>query len=292
MNMIPATVLVCTRNEEKNIAACLSSLNRFDQIIVIDSNSNDATCEIARSYNAEIVNFTWNGQYPKKRQWCLDHLSCRHDWVFFVDADEIVTEKLADEIALILAGSPVCAGYFIKGLYVRQGKVLRHGVPNNKIVLFDRTRFYYPVVNDLDFSGMGEMEGHYQPVAGARQKIGQLKEAMLHYAYDSGENWELRHQRYSAWERAMNDHRAWPADPLAMRQFLKSLFRSMPYRDVVAFVHAYFFKAGFFDGFAGYQRACDRARYYRAIKNGPRVNTHKALVRDDASDTPMSGASE
>ncbi len=136
--------------------------NPFD-VVVIDSGSTDDTVTIAESHGARVVPFAWNGQYPKKRQWCLDHLELAHDWVFFVDADEIVTPALADEIRRVVA-APAHQGYFIEGQYVIDGKVLRFGLKNSKIVLFDRRQFSFPVISDLYISGMGEMEGHYQPL--------------------------------------------------------------------------------------------------------------------------------
>lgn len=265
MSLIPVTALVCTRNEEKSIAACLAVLRDFAQIIVIDSGSSDRTCEIARDCGADVVPFNWNGQYPKKRQWCLDHLPLAHDWIFFVDADEIVTLSLLQEIRNLMAAPPACDGYFVKGLYVLQGKILKYGVPNTKLVLFNRHKFFFPVVGDLGCEGMGEMEGHYQPLPIEGARIGHIQQGLLHYAYDGGESWRARHARYMTWERAMNERQAWPIDPVPHRQFLKKIFRAMPCRGFIAFVHAYVLKAGFLDGYAGFVRARDRGFYYRAL---------------------------
>jgi glycosyltransferase involved in cell wall biosynthesis len=77
-----------TKNEELNIAKCLRSLNDFAEVFVVDSDSTDNTRTIAESMGARVVHFSWNGKYPKKKQWCLDNLSFSHDWVLFVDADE------------------------------------------------------------------------------------------------------------------------------------------------------------------------------------------------------------
>ena len=72
--MIPVSVLVTTLNEEQNLDRCLGALQGFNEIIVIDSCSQDKTVEIAKQHGAHIQLFQWNHHYPKKRQWCLDNL--------------------------------------------------------------------------------------------------------------------------------------------------------------------------------------------------------------------------
>ena len=261
MNRIPVSVVICARNEEARMAACLTALKNFDEVIVVDSGSTDNTVAVAQSLGAQVMPFSWDQQYPKKRQWCLDQLTLKHDWIFFVDADEIVTTALADEIRDIMA-APDCDGYFVDGLYVIEGRVLTHGIKNSKLVLFHRRQFRFPVVNDLDLPGMGEMEGHYQPVAVDAATIGRLKVPMLHYAYNSGESWQSRHQRYAQWEAGMNARHAWPVDPLPHRQRIKEIFRALPCRGLIAFAHSYIVKCGFMDGRAGFGLALDRYRYY------------------------------
>lgn len=266
-SVIPASVIVTTKNESRAIGACLEALAGFDEIVVVDSASTDDTVKISEKYGARVESFVWNGRYPKKRQWCLDVLMLRHDWVFFVDADEVVTPDLHTEIAVLFEAAPPCgAGYFVEGLYVWNGKILRRGLRNAKIALLNRRRMEFPVVDDLDIPGMGEMEGHYQPVpkeSGA--EIGRLRAPLLHYACTDRAAWDARHEKYAIWEAKMNARRAWPKDPVPVREALKTLFRALPGRDVVSFLYGYVWKAGFWDGWAGFDFACARAGYYRAI---------------------------
>ncbi|MEZ5814472.1 MAG: glycosyltransferase family 2 protein [Alphaproteobacteria bacterium] len=262
MDKIPVSVIVTTKNEEGRIGACLAALQAFDDVWVVDSNSEDRTREIARAYGARVEDFEWNGAYPKKRGWCLDHLDLKYERVFFVDADEVVPGALVDEIAAL---NWACAGYFVSGQYVFEGRQLRHGLRNNKLVLFDRRKVAFPVVDDLGIEGMGEMEGHYQPVLKGTGKLGQLQTPLVHQAYEDGPSWEARHFRYAHWEAGMNAQDAWPEDPVKWRQRLKRVFRALPFRGGAAFVHCYVFKLGFLDGWAGYRFARSRARYYRMI---------------------------
>ena len=265
--MIPVSVIVMTRNEEARIGRCLAALGDFSEVVVVDSGSTDDTARIAAAAGARVVPFAWDGRYPKKKQWCLDHLDLKYDWVFLVDADEIVSDDLVRELEWLFENGPDCAGYFVKGLYVIDGRPLRFGLQNNKLSLFDRRKFCFPVIDDLDIPGMGEVEGHYQPVLrdGASGRIGQVyRAALLHFAYDGG--WEDRHRRYAVWERAMNGRDAWPQDPVRWRQALKRLFRVLPGRGLIAFLHCYVWKLGFMEGKTGLLLAKDRFHYYRMIE--------------------------
>lgn len=270
---IPVSVVVVTKNEERNITRCLEALIAFEEIVVVDSGSMDKTAFLARTHGARVVNFWWNGRYPKKRQWCLNQIRLMHSWVFFVDADEVVQPKQISEIrTLFSSGQPDCAGYFVPGQYVWQEKLLSFGLRNNKLCLFDRRKMEFPVVDDLNIRGMGEIEGHYQPVLKAayqqNEKIGQIRHALVHYACKNEQDWSDRHVRYAEWERGMNRKNAWPKDPVIVRQYAKLLFRSLPFRPILAFFQSYVFNFGFLDGRAGISFAQSRYRYYTMIKNG------------------------
>jgi glycosyltransferase involved in cell wall biosynthesis len=259
---IPVTVIIVTKNEASRIKRCIDALQDFDEIIVVDSVSDDDTQKIAAACGARVVNFSWNGQYPKKRQWCLDTLKLPHEFVFFVDADEIVTPELIEEIRTLDFSAP---GYFVKGRYVFEGRSLSYGLQNNKLALLDRRKMAFPVIDDLDLPGMGEIEGHYQPVLrlGQGGRLKQLKSPLLHYAYENRLAWEERHLRYAAWEKGMNVRKSWPEDV----RLLKRLFKAMPVQAPVVFFYSYIIKLGFLDGLAGLRFAFSRFRYYRSITN-------------------------
>lgn len=256
------SVLIATRNEEGNLPRCLEALKDFDDVIVIDSCSTDGTARIANEYNVPAINFQWNGFYPKKRQWCLENIKTKYDYIFFVDADEVLTPDLIIEISNL---SFDCAGYFVKGRYVWQGKILKHGLVNNKLALFHKDKFEFPVVDDLEIEGMGEIEGHYQPVlkgSYAGEKIGQIETPLLHYAEPQ---WLARHQKYALWEAEMIRRDLYPPDPKPFRNSVKRIFRKLPMRGLFAFMHSYILKLGFLDGKAGYHFALSRYGYYKMV---------------------------
>lgn len=262
---IPVSAVIVTLNEEQNLPRCLSALERFGEIVVVDSGSADATRIIANARCARVINFQWNGQYPKKRQWCLDNLDLKYDRVLFIDADEEMTPELADEIAAL---DWKCTGYFIDGLYVVRGKKLKFGMRNRKLCLFDRRYLEFPVVDDLDIAGMGEIEGHYQPVlkkdAGA-QAIRRLKSPLLHHAYEDIERWEARHDGYAVWEKGMIERGAYPVEATGLRSVLKSAFRAVPFRGSLFFLYYYVMKGGFIGGKAARDLTAQKKKYYDRI---------------------------
>ena len=102
---IPVTVIIPTRNEEANLATCLQRLGFFDEVLVVDSCSTDATCQIAADHGSAVIQFEWNGRYPKKRNWVLLNHRLRNDWVLFLDADELVTTDFCREVSVAIQES-------------------------------------------------------------------------------------------------------------------------------------------------------------------------------------------
>lgn len=98
---IPVTVIVSVKKmKKKNLPSCLTQLSEFDEVFIIDSGSTDRTPEIVKDFGYTLVNFEWNGKFPKKRNWALRNLSFRNDWILFLDADEQVTSEFIKEVSL------------------------------------------------------------------------------------------------------------------------------------------------------------------------------------------------
>ncbi|MFA5592622.1 MAG: glycosyltransferase family 2 protein [Micavibrio sp.] len=261
---IPVSVIVVTRNEERNIARCLAALEGFDEIIIVDSHSTDRTAAIARSFGVPVIPFAWNGRYPKKRQWCLENVKTRHDYIFFLDADEEMTPALREE----MAGCDYAHdGYFVKAAYVLGGRVARFGLKNKKLCLFDRRKFSFPAPDDLGARGLGEIEGHYQPVPSmGAVSIGSFSQVLLHHAMEDMEAWKKRHQSYAAWEAVMREKKAHPDDVTLSRRMMKRMFLSLPsLQPMAAFLHSYIALGGVLDGGNGFRLARSRYDYYRSI---------------------------
>src|SRR5215831_14073006 len=102
MPHLPISVIIPTKNEEANVKVCLESVAFASEVFVIDSQSSDRTVEIAQSMGAQVVQFYYTGQWPKKKNWALRTVPFKNEWVLILDADERITPELRDEIAGVL----------------------------------------------------------------------------------------------------------------------------------------------------------------------------------------------
>jgi Glycosyltransferases involved in cell wall biogenesis len=143
-HLIPITLIITTRNEALNIEKCLRSAHGFiDQIFVIDSESEDATVEIAMRY-ADVVNLPYeHGKIiPWIYQWGLDHLPIRNEWVMILEADQELTPELRRELQGRFDSAAMNDnGYYIRRRQIFRGKPLRFGGYGSKYMLklFRRT---------------------------------------------------------------------------------------------------------------------------------------------------------
>src|ERR1035441_6498120 len=112
VQVLPVSVIVPVRNEARNLPRCLESLAGVGEVYVIDSQSTDATAAIAQSHGAKVVQFHYAGGWPKKRQWAMDMLPLAYNWILLLDADEVLTPELADEIQKAIQ-DPHTNGYYV-----------------------------------------------------------------------------------------------------------------------------------------------------------------------------------
>ena len=263
---IPVSVIVLTKDEENGLGHTLSRLLDFEQVIVVDSNSSDHTVKIARDAGADVVNFSWDGQYPKKKQWALENAGARHDWVLLLDADEYPGPDLVDEIRLLVPelSKQSMAAYDIKLWYKFAGQFLRHGHTVTKRSLLDRRRSYLPEVNDLDAPGIREVEGHYQPVTTG--PIGHLQHRLFHDDRDPVSSWFSRHNRYSDWEAYLRLNTTTRRNIASKRTAKGAFFDRVPFKPIVFFAYSYICRFGWLDGRAGFDYALALSMYYWQIE--------------------------
>jgi glycosyltransferase involved in cell wall biosynthesis len=266
ISRIPISVIVMTKDEERNIEKCLRSVANFEEVFVVDSGSEDRTCQIAEEMGVEVFQFHWDGKYPKKKQWCLENLPFMFDWVLYVDADEEVYPSLSEEMRELMIAGPKYDGYFVGYDYVFQSSVLKHGHRVYKLVLFNRHRGYFPIQNDLEVTRMWEVEGHYQPII--EGSVGMLKNRMLHCDHDSLFSFFKRLNLYSDWEaymRLKGRLREGGGEILEARRLLQRLGDRVPFPGIMIFFYSYFIKLGLLDGRAGFDYAMALAIYYSMI---------------------------
>jgi glycosyltransferase involved in cell wall biosynthesis len=269
---VPVTVVVLTQDEEPNVGRCLASIAWADQVIVVDSGSTDGTQKIARSLAAEVVEQPWLG-YSGQREFALRLNQVRHDWVYFVDADEWVSPGLAAEIAQQLR-APGCAAYAHRLRLVFGGRWIRHcGWYSGSLVvrLVDRRRATFD----------GALFGERACVAGP---VGRLRNDIVDEDLKGLAAWLRKHVSYAELEarrrgrlpalpdrlrslRSRSDSR-----PLA-RTFLKNIvFPAVPAKPAALFCYMYVVRLGLLDGLAGL-RFCFLHAWHETVIGALRTET-------------------
>jgi len=268
MDKIPVSILIPIRNEEANLPRCLASVAWADEIIIVDSQSTDRSAAIARRFGAEVVQFHFNGIWPKKKNWALENIPFRHPWVFILDADEVMRPESAVEFGeIIAADGHGCAGYWINRRFMFMGRWLRHAYyPNWNLRLFKHTLGRYErLVQGPTQSGDNEVHEHII----VQGNTGRLRCEMDHYAFASIDVFVEKHNRYSNWEARLEleeglDHNRSSTPQsghVRLRRILKRTVRRLPCRPLLRFIYVYVFQAGFLDGREGYIFARLHAMY-------------------------------
>jgi glycosyltransferase involved in cell wall biosynthesis len=254
---LPVSVIVPVRNEAKNLPRCLDALRDLGEVIVVDSQSTDTTVEIAREYGAQVVQFHYQGGWPKKRQWAMDTLPLAYDWILLLDADEVLTPELTDEIRRAIQNSDM-NGYYIALRMYFLGRVLRHGDASFwKLSLFRRGKGEYECrLKDQD-SSMADMEVHEHVYV--EGKTARLEHPLIHHNIESLSRYIQKHDEYSNWEARVLSQKG-GGDEIApsffrtqaqRRRWLKQKLFAVPGSPVLLFLYRYVFRLGFLDGIPG-----------------------------------------
>jgi len=229
--MAKISAVIITYNEERNIQRCLEGLRWADEIVVVDSFSQDRTKEIASSFTDKIFDLEWQG-FGKQKEFARTKATC--DWVLSIDADEVVSEKLQKEIQDAINRNDSPDGYYIPRLSNFLGRWMRHSgwYPDYVLRLFkkDRARFDDSLVHEKLI-----LEG----------KAGFLKNEILHYTDPDITHYLSKMDRYTTLS---------AQELLAERKNI-TLF-DLLFRPVAIFFKMYLFKSGFLDGWQGFVLAC------------------------------------
>jgi glycosyltransferase involved in cell wall biosynthesis len=251
---VPLSVLIITGNEEINIRQALDNVCGWaDQVFVVDSFSTDRTAEIAREMGAQVVQNPWPG-YAAQRNWALDHLPFRNEWVFVLDADEYLSDELKLELAEILAeDGRGFDGFYVNRRFIFYGKWIRHcgWYPCWILRLFRYRLGRYenrPVDEHVLLNG----------------KTSRCNHDLIHRDLHDMSYWITKHIRYAqlnalAYEQIENkkgaEGRIRPnlfGSQAERRRFIKEhVWRHLPARGFLFFLYLYVFRRGFLDGEKG-----------------------------------------
>ena len=272
--MADVSVVIPTRNEEENLPAALQSVCWASEVIVVDSHSTDGTVRIAQDAGAEVVQFDYPGHGPKKKNWTLDNLELKNEWVLLLDADERVTPALRREIEACLR-DPGADGYCLDRELVFMGRPLRCFRPNWNVRLFRHRLARFEDLGLTELPGTGDNEIHEHVVLDGR--LGFLRNPLLH-ADDRGMTaWLDRHNKYATWEahlyRMFRETRVGVGplgllrlDPFHRKRALRRIWVRLPMRPALRFLVWYVLRRGFLDGRPGFF-FCLLMAYYEVTIN-------------------------
>ena len=235
--------IILTMNEERNIAACIESTSGFfEKILVVDSGSNDDTVKIAENYGALVVHHPFEGFGP---QYNFALSLAATEWIFILDADERLNERLIREIRAVTCSPDSCAAYQVARRNFFMGKWVRHcgGFwPDYQTKLWKRglARHEDRAVHSLVI------------VDGETKK---LESPLEHLTYDSVSQYIEKLNRYTTLEQQVRSQtwnevsQYWHQYTFRMRA--KFVLRNAPLRPLLRFLYMYVYKAGFLDGKVG-----------------------------------------
>ena len=232
------SVCIISKNEEDVLEDCLKSVSWVDEILVVDSGSTDATIEIAQKHGAKVVMKDWLGFGPQRQ---FAEQSAQNDWIFAIDCDEVVSDKLKNEILSYFNtndGLPINQVFFVNRLTKLFGRYLYHGEmhPDRIARIYNKKHTGY---NDLLVHEKVRVEGCQEVF---------LKNKLFHYYKSNFEDYSKKLYRY--------------AEDSAQEKFLKnrkSNYFEAIVRAIYSFIKNYILKWGFLDGKPGYLIA--KARY-------------------------------
>src|SRR3954454_18866032 len=220
------TATIITWNEERNIARAMESLRCCDEIVVVDSGSNDRTPEIAEKLGARLIESPWGG-YARQKNYAAECAS--NDWILSVDADEALSEALEGEIWQVKKHGPTCDAYTMPRLAQYLGRWILHSgwYPDRKVRLYDRRKAHW----------VGDFVHESVQVQGS---LGHLESNLLHFTCDS----------LSEHLRTMDRYTTLAAEELVAQKTRIGLSKLI-LDPAWTFLRSYFLQLGFLDGLEG-----------------------------------------
>ena len=244
------SILVLTKNEEQDLPGCLDSVHWSDDIHVYDSLSDDRTTEIAESYGAKVTSRAFDN-WASHQNWGLANIPFKHEWVFYIDADERMTPELREAIQTAVKNPSDNVAFRIQRRDFFLDTWLKHVQTSPYYMrLFRPQKMRY--------------ERLVNPISIPDGPVGQVTGFLDHYPFSKGvSHWLNRHNSYSTFEaQQIIENRKKNAefsiqktltasDFHERRYHQKELFYRLPARPLIKFLILYIGKGGFLDGRAG-----------------------------------------
>ena len=261
------TIAIPAKNEAKNLPECLKSIGKdfARNIVVIDSGSTDETISIASAFGATVIDFKWNGNFPKKRNWYLHNHTPNTKWILFLDADEHLTADFKKELSIELHNKNTCDGYWLNYSIFFMDKKMKTGYPLRKLALFKVGSGEYERINEERWSNL-DMEIHEHPII--KGNLGKIKSKIDHLDYRGIEHYCKKHLEYANWEAVR--YLEIKNNPLVKKNWTwkqKTKYNLMktPFIGIVYFLGSYFLLGGFLNGYRGLIFSIFKMNYFTQI---------------------------
>jgi len=257
------SVVILTLNEEVNIVDCLASCVWCDDVHVLDSGSTDRTAELAEACGASVHTNPFES-FGQQRNWAIDHIPAKYDWIFHLDADERFTPEIVRAMHELVLAAPGEAGFYVPNKLMFMGRWLKRtgSYPTYQMRLFHKER--------VRFADHGH--GQREKTDGV---VGTLDEPYLHYPFSKGLfDWIDKHNRYSSLEALQavsSEKRQWGVrdlffgDKIKRRRAWKEFSYELPMRPTLRWFATMFLLGGFLDGRPGFIYARLIVMYERMI---------------------------
>lgn len=257
------SVIILTKNEEQDLPVCLKSVNWTDDVHVLDSGSTDLTMDISKDYGAIFSSNVFKS-FGQQRNFALDHLPLKYDWILFLDADEVVTPEFEKALkGSITEADDNIAGFYCCCKMMLEGRWLKFcdNFPKWQFRVVRKGR-----ANFTDF-GHGQKEGE------VKGELGFIKEPYFHYTFSKGwTQWIERHNKYSSEEASARLYSRPPfknifsSNTSTRNPALKSYLSLVPGWPVLRFLYGYFINFGFMEGKQGFIYCVNMAYHEFLIK--------------------------
>lgn len=256
------SVLILTYNEEKNMEQCLKSLSELtNDIHVLDSYSDDNTINIAKLYLEDNnIHFRKFDNYSLQRNWGIQEINYKYEWLLMIDADEVMTDEVSMSIKeKIKNANDDVVGYEIKLRMFFINKLLRYRLwPLKRKTMFRH--------EDVEF--YRDINEHIVSTNSKRKKWEILDGFLLHRDNKSFHDHLAKHNHYSTMEafRILEERKEkikW--QEISEMTEIKKIFYRLPLRNAAYFCYLYFYKLGFLDGIMGFKFIMTRIQYQMDI---------------------------
>lgn len=245
---MPISILILTLNEEKNLARCLPSLSWCGDVVILDSFSTDNTQQLAKEHGVRFFQRCFDN-YAAQRNFGLNEITYKNDWLLMVDADEVVPLELVTEVNRVVENQADNTIFRMRRKDHLLGQWIKRssGYPTwfGRLLKIGSVRVERAINEEyVTDGGVGYLENH-----------------LLHYPFNKGFfAWLEKHNRYSTMEAEIivSGDLASPGlkdlfakDPTERRRAVKAIAYRVPGRPLLMFLGLYFLRGGFLDGRAG-----------------------------------------